>query len=341
MTGNPNPASLPATRTLPAVPAHRQQALPPPPYGLRPAVPKGVAPTPLHELPTYVEHRRTQTLAPVELNYFETHMACQAVPLRFNGLVLTTMVRGKKVMHLEHADPFAYLPGESVLARPHELMVIDFPEAHPQQPTQCLAIVLDDHMVRRTLDYLNDTAPKVQEDEYWHMDATAPFHIHNSQGLAQSIDRLIQLAHDPMAPAQCALTHNAAQELVLRLMQTQAQSLVLGQYRTLATRHRFAAVVERIQRDLHLPIKMEQLADLACMSKATFFRSFKREFGITPVHYIQQERLRRARRLLDDTQLTVADIALRCGFLNLGHFYQTFTRAFGKPPRRLQRGAAH
>src|ERR1700742_3529626 len=84
---------------------------------------------PERDLKTMVENRSVYTLKHFELNVFETRQQSEKVSLVFNDMVLTTMLRGKKVMHLFGSEHFDYLPGESVIVPGNEEMVIDFPEA--------------------------------------------------------------------------------------------------------------------------------------------------------------------------------------------------------------------
>jgi AraC-type transcriptional regulator N-terminus len=97
-------------------------------------LPTAVAPLALERLHSLVENRTVYNLAGFELNVFETHHAAHRVPLRLDGLALTTMLRGKKVMHLPGREAFDYLPGESVVVDKDELMEIDFPDACLSQP---------------------------------------------------------------------------------------------------------------------------------------------------------------------------------------------------------------
>ena len=62
------------------------------------------------------------------------------------------------------------------------------------------------------------------------------------------------------------------------------------------------------------------------MSKATFFRVFKREFGLTPVEFIIRERLSEAKRLLRHPPACVAEVGLRAGFNNLSYFLTLFKK---------------
>ena len=80
-------------------------------------LPAAVAPLTLERLHSLVENRTVYALEGFELNVFETHHAAHRVPLRLEGLALTTMLRGKKVMHLPGREAFDYLPGESVVTR--------------------------------------------------------------------------------------------------------------------------------------------------------------------------------------------------------------------------------
>ena len=81
---------------------------------------------PVKDLTTLIENRTVYSLNNFELNIFETHQQSENIRLRFNNFVLTTMFRGKKVMHLFDKKGFEYLPGESVIVPANEEMVIDF-----------------------------------------------------------------------------------------------------------------------------------------------------------------------------------------------------------------------
>jgi len=91
-------------------------------------------------------------------------------------------------------------------------------------------------------------------------------------------------------------------------------------------------VRQHIRQHLTERLTIEKLSALACMSRATFFRLFKREFGLTPVEFIVRERLAAAKRLLRQPRAAVAEVCLRAGFNNLSYFQALFKKHEGLTP---------
>ncbi|MDJ0366854.1 AraC family transcriptional regulator [Hymenobacter sp. H14-R3] len=294
-------------------------------------LPAAVPPLALGQLHTLVENRTVFALDAFELNIFETHQAAHRVPLRLNGLALTTMLRGKKVMHLPDRPAFDYLPGETVVVGEDELMEIDFPEACLCRPTQCLAVAIAPDSIRQTVDLLNERYPRAEAHAPWALAGPEYAHLTNTPELTGTLERLVAVSRTTDA-AKDVLANFTLQELLVRLMQTQARELIFNDYARHLTTHRFAAVVHYIKEHLADNLPIEKLSALACMSKATFFRLFKRELGLTPVEYIVRERLAEAKRLLRQPLASVAEVCLRAGFNNLSYFQALFKKHEGITP---------
>jgi AraC family transcriptional regulator of adaptative response / DNA-3-methyladenine glycosylase II len=66
-------------------------------------------------------------------------------------------------------------------------------------------------------------------------------------------------------------------------------------------------------------------------------RAFDAELGVTPIGLAQSRRLATAKRLLHDTALGLADVALASGFGSVRRFNAAFRERFGRPPSALRR----
>lgn len=64
----------------------------------------------------------------------------------------------------------------------------------------------------------------------------------------------------------------------------------------------------------------------------SFYRAFRSETGLSPVDFINAERLKLARNLLRKDELSVRQIALRCGFSSSSYFARRFRKAYGVSP---------
>lgn len=80
------------------------------------------------------------------------------------------------------------------------------------------------------------------------------------------------------------------------------------------------------------PIDVDDMARVACLSRAHFSREFRRVFGEPPHGYLLTRRLERAAALLRYTDHSVADICMSVGLQSVGSFTTSFRRAYGKSP---------
>jgi AraC family transcriptional regulator len=90
--------------------------------------------------------------------------------------------------------------------------------------------------------------------------------------------------------------------------------------------------------DAHIErgLAIAELASLAGLSTFHFARAFKQTTGRTPHQFVLLRRLDRARRMLVDTELSIADIAATCGFADQAHLARSFRKQFGAPPTAIR-----
>jgi AraC-like DNA-binding protein len=96
-------------------------------------------------------------------------------------------------------------------------------------------------------------------------------------------------------------------------------------------------VREYVEEHLSENIELETLADIAGLSKWHFARAFKESVGTPPHFYLVQRRLERAQQLLAETDLPLAQIALKIGFSDQSHFSRRFRTVLGLTPRSFRR----
>jgi AraC-like DNA-binding protein len=81
-------------------------------------------------------------------------------------------------------------------------------------------------------------------------------------------------------------------------------------------------------------LKVEDLADIAGMSPATFYRHFKAVTAVSPLQYQKQIRLLEARARLVANPQNVAAIGFDVGYESPSQFSREYSRLFGAPPAR-------
>jgi len=96
-------------------------------------------------------------------------------------------------------------------------------------------------------------------------------------------------------------------------------------------------VIDFIEANLQESIGLDDLARAAGLSANHFLRVFKLATGETPYHFLRARRLERARQMLADDAMPLAELALECGFANQAHFTAAFSRELGISPGRYRR----
>ncbi len=98
-------------------------------------------------------------------------------------------------------------------------------------------------------------------------------------------------------------------------------------------------VLRHVEEHLAGPVGVADLAARAHVSEFHFSRLFRAATGTSPHRYVVQRRVARARELLTGTDLTVAQVAVRCGFADQSHLTRHTRRLLGAPPGALRAAA--
>lgn len=289
------------------------------------------------KLTTLVEQRTTYNADYSELNIFETHKVASQVSLTFDFPVIASMITGKKHMQLEGMPSFDFLPGESVIMPSGAPMVIDFPVASMENPTQCLALGIDEHKIQEVVGKFNDFTAIESENNQWSLDKNTS-HLLHDQDINVLVHRLIQTFVNN-TNSKDVLLDLMIQELVVRLLQTKAKHLLISSKSSLTKDSRMGAVIQYIKENLtKRDLSVNVLADKACMSASHFHRKFKNTLGISPIDYLNNEKIKFSKRLIKDRKdLPLNEVAFLSGFNNVSYFNRKFKEFEQLTPSRYKR----
>jgi len=153
----------------------------------------------------------------------------------------------------------------------------------------------------------------------------------------------------PQLDAVCAIAESMNQELeqenaglgsralayalFIELIVTLSRMYVSGESLHNRVIHRLARVFTYMEQHITSPVSLDELIDVSGMSASTLTRAFRRSTGLSPISYHLRMRIDRARALLQDTQLTITDIAYELGFSDSNYFSRQFRKIVGIPPR--------
>ena len=88
--------------------------------------------------------------------------------------------------------------------------------------------------------------------------------------------------------------------------------------------------------DKEQTVALAAVAEAVQMSYFHFSRAFKQSMGVSPNVYMIEQRIERAKRLLSETDVPIAEIALRVGFASQSHFTTTFRRLAWTTPKAFR-----
>nr|WKN35207.1 AraC family transcriptional regulator N-terminal domain-containing protein [Tunicatimonas sp. TK19036] len=274
-----------------------------------------------------VEHRRVFTLNKLELGIFETFHQSYNVTLSHQGLVITSMLRGRKVMHYDNHPSFDFLPGSTIIVPDGVSMRVSFPDAAEHSPVQCATLTLDWAVVDQTLNFLNEHYPR--EQKKWELEFSR-YHFVNNRPLAESINRLITISMEDDV-SKDALADLALKTLLIRVVLTQQETE--HDLHTLDKPNELLLIEKYIRQHLTDKISIDDLCDRAGLSKSSLFRLFKANHQMSPVSYINHQRIYFAKELLNNPDITISEACYRSGFNHVSYFDKLFKKVCGKTPK--------
>lgn len=129
---------------------------------------------------------------------------------------------------------------------------------------------------------------------------------------------------------------SAATFLAVHLLQNYStRKFSIREYEGGLPQQKLKQAVDYIQDHLAQEISLNAIADYLDISRYYFCRLFKQSTGFSPHQYVIQQRVERAKQLLQRGGMSIADVAQVCGFTHQSHLNRHFKRLTGVTPKTL------
>jgi len=132
-----------------------------------------------------------------------------------------------------------------------------------------------------------------------------------------------------------ALANEIADTLIYSSIRTDRDTQRLSIPTRIGVRHpKLARVIQIMEKNIEEPISPAVLAKDVGMSTRQLERLFRRYLSRSPKRYYMELRLQKARNLLMQTDMTVINVALACGFASPSHFSKCYRSHYNTTPYR-------
>jgi transcriptional regulator GlxA family with amidase domain len=155
-------------------------------------------------------------------------------------------------------------------------------------------------------------------------------------GGTSSIDLMLQVIADQYGEE---LASSVADQQIYSSIRTDQDTQRLSIPTRIGVRHpKLSRVIQMMEQNIEEPISPSLLAKEVGMSTRQLERLFRRYLNRSPKRYYMELRLQKARNLLMQTDMSVINVALACGFASPSHFSKCYRSHYNTTPYR-ERGA--
>ena len=155
-------------------------------------------------------------------------------------------------------------------------------------------------------------------------------------GGTSSIDLMLKLIAEDNGEE---LANAVADQLIYSSIRTDQDTQRLSVPTRIGVRHpKLSAVIQMMEQNIEEPISPSILAQDVGMSTRQLERLFRRYLNRSPKRYYMELRLQKARNLLMQTDMSVINVALACGFASPSHFSKCYRAQYNTTPYRERGG---
>ncbi|GBQ94476.1 AraC family transcriptional regulator [Gluconacetobacter liquefaciens] len=160
--------------------------------------------------------------------------------------------------------------------------------------------------------------------------------IWTSAGMTAGLDLCLALIENDLGQE---IAKAVARKLVIYHRRGGGQSQFSALLELTPKSDRIQAALSYARENLHKPLSVPDLAEVAHLSPRQFSRAFHAETGQSPAKAIENLRVEAARNLMEQSRHPIDLVARHTGFSDRDHMRRAFLRAFGQPPQVLRRQA--
>lgn len=158
----------------------------------------------------------------------------------------------------------------------------------------------------------------------------------STAGGTSSIDLMLKLIADEHSEE---LANSVADQMIYSSIRTDQDTQRLSVPTRIGVRHpKLSLVIQMMEANIEEPISPSILAKEVGMSTRQLERLFRRYLNRSPKRYYMEMRLQKARNLLMQTDMSVINVALACGFASPSHFSKCYRAHYDTTPYR-ERGS--
>ena len=241
------------------------------------------------------------------------------------GPVLIVIAQGRKVARWG-AGELAFDPSHYLVITGEGSFEGCVVEASADRPYLAVSVLLPPEVVAKVLLALAgadaEAAPAAE---------TVPaFLAPLDQALTDNVARFLQAVEDPVA--RPILAPLALEEIVFRLLRSEAAAVVRSAVGQTHDAVQIGRAMTFMRAHLAEPISVEAVARNVAMSPSHFAHRFRAVARVSPMRYLKQLRLERARLLLISNGVRAGQAAASVGYEGASHFARDFKQSFGASP---------
>lgn len=286
------------------------------------------------ELPEYFLQDANSNIIPLEgmsLLRYSSYVKSFQNLIHINKCMFVTVLEGEKILHT--ADRYIVVKkGGAFIAGKGIYLTSEIVSSH-NKAFKSLVFFFDDTFLSR---FLLEKIP----DKRHPMESTPCSGIMTitvSPLLKACIDSVLPyFEHKDKAPHVKDVMRLKFEEVLLNIYHSEKKSEFKTFFKDALTDNS-QKLEQTMLTHLTQPLTLDDFASLVGRSLSTFKKDFQIHFGMPPKTWINKERLKLAKFMLENSEKNVTEICLDVGFQSISHFIQVFKKSYGTTPKQIQK----